>query len=87
MKIPETVSLNVNNQKYQICKGSWEHFKEMHPVRTKEAFEHFISGYFLLQDRNVSSKEIEEYISEEYEMFLHLDETVKKARELYEKSI
>lgn len=87
MKIPEKVTVTANEREYSISKTVWDHYCEMHPVRTLDSFDHLIQLNFLIPNEDITSLKIEQMIMEEYDFVSHLDETVKKARELYEDSL
>ena len=87
MKIQETVSVNADGKEYKISKDVWDKYVQMHPIRTNDAFKHYISTNFLIPEIEITSEKIESMIMEEYNFQLHLDETIDKARKLYEESI
>lgn len=87
MKIPERVNVIADGKEYSISKDVWDKYEAMHPVRTKDAFKHFISTSFLIPQIEITASRIEEVILEEYNFVIHLDEVVEKARQKYEESI
>lgn len=76
--------LNVCNQQYEIDSSVWDCYCKMHPIRTNNAFGHFVQLSFLIPNEEITSSKIEQYIIEEYNFVSHLDETIQRARDMYE---
>ena len=87
MRVPKTVTITVENEEYKISKAVFDCFREIHPKRTEDAFAHFISAEFLNNNVKATSDKIEKAIVDEYNFHLHLGETIKKAREIYEHTV
>lgn len=89
MRVPETVTITVENEKYEISKYVFECYKQMHPVRTEDSLHHDISKFIIYDGLGVNPSRIEAMIMEEYNYMskMNLPELIAKARKQYSDTV
>lgn len=89
MRIPETVTITIDDLQYIISKYVFECYKQMHPVRTEDSLRHDISKFIIYDGLEVNPSRIEAMIMEEYYYMsqMNLRELIAKARKQYEDAI
>lgn len=75
------VICNYDGTSFTLSLKEWANFKEMHPVRTKEAFLCNLSR--LAREKEINGSAVKKMIDEEYYVHSHINEIAEAARKAY----
>ena len=71
----------LKDKNYTLNDEVWRHYLLMHPVKSLQSLASDVKITF--GDQPFSSKEIEEMIEDEYNVQMHINESVSKARDQF----